>query len=82
MARTTPPPFNVLSKGAGGMQFLQFAPDTWLFTTAGAPTSGSSGDGAGWAGKGSLVSDTTNGKLYINTGTMSSPTWTVVGSQS
>lgn len=34
------------------------------------------------AKKGALVVDTTNGKLYINTGTATSPTWTVVGSQS
>jgi hypothetical protein len=33
-------------------------------------------------GKGTLVSDTTNGKLYINSGTALAPTWTVVGSQS
>jgi hypothetical protein len=32
--------------------------------------------------KGAVVSDTTNGKLYINTGTAAAPTWTVVGSQS
>jgi hypothetical protein len=32
--------------------------------------------------KGSLVTDTTNGKLYINTGTAITPVWTVVGSQS
>jgi hypothetical protein len=31
---------------------------------------------------GALVTDTTNGKLYINTGTALAPTWTVVGSQS
>lgn len=31
--------------------------------------------------KGALVVDTTNGKLYINTGTPLEPTWTVVGSQ-
>ncbi len=34
------------------------------------------------AGIGRLASDTTNGKLYINTGTALAPTWTVVGSQS
>lgn len=34
------------------------------------------------AGKGQIVSDTTNGKLYINSGTALAPTWTVVGSQS
>lgn len=33
------------------------------------------------AGKGQVVSDTTNGKLYINTGTAIAPTWTVVGAQ-
>lgn len=32
--------------------------------------------------KGQLVSDTTNGLLYINTGTALSQTWTVAGSQS
>lgn len=32
--------------------------------------------------KGTLVTDTTNGKLYINSGTAVAPTWTVVGSQS
>lgn len=32
--------------------------------------------------KGRLLSDTTNGKLYINSGTALAPTWTVVGSQS
>lgn len=34
------------------------------------------------AGPGRLLSDTTNAKLYINTGTALAPTWTVVGSQS
>jgi hypothetical protein len=34
------------------------------------------------AKKGALVTDTTNGKLYINTGTALAPTWSVVGSQS
>ena len=31
--------------------------------------------------KGALSIDTTNGKLYINTGTAASATWTVVGNQ-
>jgi hypothetical protein len=34
------------------------------------------------AAKGALLVDTTNAKLYINTGTTSAPTWTVAGSQS
>lgn len=33
------------------------------------------------APKGTLVMDTTNGKLYINTGSAQAPTWTVVGTQ-
>lgn len=45
-------------------------------TTPGVAASGRGG------GKGALLTDTTNGKLYVNTGTALSPTWTVVGSQS
>lgn len=37
--------------------------------------------GVGFAGKGSLCSDTTNGKLYINTGTSAAPVWVVAGTQ-
>lgn len=44
-------------------------------------TPGVSASGLG-AAKGTLLTDTTNGKLYINTGTAAAPTWTVVGSQS
>lgn len=50
------------------------------FLNAGAPTNGTTG--ATITEKGSLLIDTTNAKLYINTGTKSSPTWTIVGSQS
>lgn len=53
-----------------------------LFVLAGVPVNGTSGTEAGVAGKGSLVVDSTNGKLYINTNTKTSPTWTVVGTQS
>lgn len=49
------------------------------YYNAGAPTNGTTF--AGVAPKGSLLIDTTNGKLYINTNTQASPTWTVVGSQ-
>ena len=48
---------------------------------AGAPSNGTSGTLAGYAGKGCLLIDTTNAKLYINTNTKASPTWTVVGTQ-
>lgn len=48
------------------------------FKKAGVPAGG---DFAGEADKGDLLSDTTNGKLYINTGTLAAPVWTVVGTQ-
>lgn len=51
------------------------------WTNAGAPTSGVAGTLAGIADPGDLLSDTTNGKLYINTNTKASPTWTLVGTQ-
>lgn len=50
--------------------------DVVVFKNAGAPTDGVSGTGAGFAGKGSLCIDRTNGDLYQNkTGTKASPTW-------
>lgn len=54
----------------------------FLIPKAGAPTNGTSGDGAGFAGPGSLIVDSTNAFLYINTNTAASPTWTKVGTQS
>lgn len=47
---------------------------------AGAPVDGTTGDN--FAGTGSMYIDKTAGKLYINTGAITSPTWVVVGSQS
>lgn len=47
----------------------------------GVPTSGTSGTFVGDANKGTLLIDTANGILYINTGTSASPTWTKVGLQ-
>ena len=41
----------------------------------------SSGDFNGVANKGDLACDSVNGKVYINTGTLASTTWTVVGTQ-
>lgn len=49
------------------------------YINAGAPVNGTTF--AGIAPKGALLIDTTNAKLYINTNTKASPTWTVVGSQ-
>ncbi len=49
------------------------------YTNAGAPVTGTTL--AGIAEKGALLTDSTNAVLYINTGTKTSPTWTVVGTQ-
>lgn len=45
---------------------------------AGAPSSGSSGTGVLVCGKGSLYFDVTNGVTYQNSGTITSPTWTLL----
>lgn len=47
--------------------------------SAGTPTAGTFG--AGVLGPGRLAQDTTNAKLFINTGTKAVPVWTVVGTQ-
>jgi hypothetical protein len=54
-----------------------------IFTGTGAPTNGTTGTGAKFAPPGSLYirSSGANSKLFINTNTTASPTWTVVGSQ-
>jgi hypothetical protein len=48
------------------------------FTKAGALANG---DFNGQAGTGATATDTTNGKLYINTGTVAATVWVSVGSQ-
>ena len=52
-------------------------PSTGPFRFAGTPTSGGSGTFVNQAMKGSLLVDTTNGLLYVNTNTLASPTWTL-----
>lgn len=49
-----------------------------VLVTDGAPTSGTSGTFAKFAGPGSLLVDNVNAVLYVNTGTKASPTWTSV----
>lgn len=49
---------------------------------AGAPSSGTSGTFAGFAQPGWFLVDTTNSNFYQNTGTLASPTWTLVGGSS
>ena len=49
-----------------------------IIPNAGVPVDGTSGTGAGQAGIGSLCINYTSGLLYINSGTLDSPTWTPV----
>jgi hypothetical protein len=51
------------------------------YLNAGAPTNGTSGTLFGTAAVGALLVNTLTGKLYVNSGTVASPTWTLVGSQ-
>lgn len=56
--------------------------DVLIVADAGVPVDGASGTGAGHVGKGSLYIDTTNGKIYINSGagTKLVPVWKIVTS--
>jgi hypothetical protein len=58
---------------------LELSSNAQIITNAGAP---SAATGAGTAGKGSLCLDITNGKLYVNIGTLATPSWQVAGLQS
>lgn len=58
---------------------LRLVSDVVTLVGAAAPTNGVTGATA--AGPGSLYVATTTPKLYINTNTKASPTWTVVGTQ-
>jgi hypothetical protein len=55
-----------------------------VLSNNGAPVDGTSGTHAGLTNNypGTLLVDVANTKLYINTNTTASPTWTVVGTQS
>lgn len=81
MAITQSPQPNELTQGPIGCRVgIHLGENVWIFHAAAAPTNGTSGDGAGWAGKGSIYIDRSNAKIYGNTNTKASPTWTVVGS--
>jgi len=58
---------------------IRMEDDVVIMVNAGAPVNGTTGDN--FAGVGSLYIDSTAGVLYINTGSISNPTWTVVGTQ-
>jgi hypothetical protein len=59
---------------------IRLSNDVVVITGSAAPTDGTTGDN--FAGPGSLYVATSNGKLYIQTGLITSPTWVVVGTQS
>ncbi len=82
MARTKSPPVNAVSKGAVLCKFMCFDPKNslWWFSSDGALTDGASGDGAGWAGPGSICIRVDTAKIYLNGGTKASPTWKLVTS--
>ncbi len=61
-----------------GVQTGSSTGDLGPFESAGIPASGFLN---GVAKKGALVVDTTNGKLYVNTGTLAATVWTVAGAQ-
>ncbi len=61
-----------------GVQSGSAAGDIGPFESAGIPASGYLN---GIAKKGALVIDTTNGKLYVNTGTLAATVYTVAGAQ-
>lgn len=70
----------LLMCAASGLYFMASgvavqAPNIW--TNAGAPTNGGAGTLFGSAEAGDLLVDITNKKLYQNTNTKASPTWTV-----
>lgn len=52
--------------------------DVAIFTNAGVPSDGTSGEGAGFAGPGAICVDYTNSDLYVNANTKASPTWKLV----
>lgn len=52
--------------------------DIWQMCDSGAPTDGTSGTGANFAGRGSTYVDTATGNKYLNTGTKASPVWTIL----
>lgn len=49
----------------------------YIVVNAGAPSDGTSGTGAGLCDTGSLLINTDDGTIYLNTGTKDSPTWTI-----
>lgn len=74
--KTQQPKIEVPNQGGGSSEGGHYLGNNiWVFAISGAPTDGVAGDGATWAGPGSLCLST-NGNAYRNSGTKASPTWT------
>jgi len=69
---------------SASVQFTGLADDVLVMSGAGAPVDYTDGDpvatGEGTASIGSVYSDVTNGKLYVNGGTKAQPVWKIVTS--
>ncbi len=70
------PALNIHTQGVTSCEGMHIGNDVFIMSFAGAPTDGTSGTGADWAGIGSILTDRTNGALYVNSNTKASPTWT------
>lgn len=70
------PPLIVHNFGVASFAGIHLGNDVWILTNNGSPSNGTSGTGAGYMGKGSMIIDRSNGAFYANTGTKASPTWT------
>ena len=79
------PSINMTSKGAisCSQMLMDSRNGVWFLMGAAAPTNGTSGTGATFANVGSVYIDISAGvgKMFINTNTQASPTWTAVGAQ-
>lgn len=57
-------------------QGIHLGRDVWILPAiTGVPVNGTSGTGAGYAGKGSIVCNVTIGEWYVNYNTAASPSW-------
>jgi hypothetical protein len=66
------PHHNLTTEGvSASSEGIYIGNNIYILSIAGVPTGGD-----GWAGIGTLVIDRTNKDIYMNTGTLATPTWT------
>lgn len=71
-----------MTRGVSSAAYFQLKGGARIVTFTGTINTSTTYAGTYNANIGTLLIDLTGKKLYINTGTKASPTWTVVGSQS